>query len=44
MANYKAPKYVEFVEELPVTPTGKIKKYLLRTRAIEDLGLYPNVA
>ena len=39
MANYKAPKHVEFVEDLPVTSTGKIKKYLLRDRAIENLGL-----
>lgn len=39
MANYKAPKYVEFIEDLPVTPTGKIKKHLLRTKAIKNLGL-----
>ncbi len=29
ISNYKVPKYVEFVDELPLGPTGKIQKYLL---------------
>jgi len=32
IAKYKIPKYVEFVRELPKTPSGKIQKYLLKTR------------
>ncbi len=30
MAHFKAPKTVEFVEELPKTATGKLQKYRLR--------------
>ena len=30
MANFKAPRRVEFVADLPKTATGKIKKYVLR--------------
>lgn len=29
-ASYKVPRYVEFVNELPKTPTGKIQRYILR--------------
>ena len=30
VAKYKIPKYVEFVEELPKTASGKIQKFLLK--------------
>lgn len=30
LAHFKAPKFLEFVEALPKTATGKIQKYLLR--------------
>jgi fatty-acyl-CoA synthase len=30
VARYKIPKYVEFVEELPKTATGKIQKFILK--------------
>ncbi|HKY16846.1 MAG TPA: AMP-binding protein, partial [Microthrixaceae bacterium] len=33
MANYKAPRYVELVDELPLNATGKVAKDELRTRA-----------
>jgi len=33
MANYKVPRAVEFVEELPLNPTGKVMKNVLRERA-----------
>jgi len=33
MANYKAPRSVEFLAELPVNATGKVLKYELRARA-----------
>jgi len=29
IAPFKIPRYIEFVKELPTTPTGKIQKYLL---------------
>jgi acyl-CoA synthetase (AMP-forming)/AMP-acid ligase II len=33
MANYKVPRHVEIVDELPTNATGKILKYVLRERA-----------
>jgi crotonobetaine/carnitine-CoA ligase len=30
------PRYIEFVEELPHTPTGRIRKFALRERGITD--------
>jgi acyl-CoA synthetase (AMP-forming)/AMP-acid ligase II len=30
MANYKVPRYVELVEQLPVNATGKVQKFRLR--------------
>jgi len=39
MARYKAPKYVFFVDEYPMTASGKIMKYKLRDMAAESLGL-----
>ncbi len=33
MANYKVPRRVEIVEELPMTPSGKVQKFALRERA-----------
>jgi fatty-acyl-CoA synthase len=39
MARYKAPKYVFFVDEYPMTASGKIMKYKLRDFAKEQLGI-----
>jgi fatty-acyl-CoA synthase len=39
IAHYKVPRYVLFVEEYPMTVTGKVQKYLLRQSAIAELGL-----
>jgi acyl-CoA synthetase (AMP-forming)/AMP-acid ligase II len=33
MANYKVPRVVEFVDELPINATGKVAKDVLRARA-----------
>ena len=35
MANYKVPRIVEIVDELPVNATGKVMKDLLRQRATD---------
>lgn len=35
LASFKIPQYVEFVEEFPYTPTGKIQKQKLRERERE---------
>ncbi|MCA1844463.1 MAG: AMP-binding protein [Actinobacteria bacterium] len=31
---YLVPRYIEFVDELPHTPTGRVQKYLLRQRGV----------
>jgi acyl-CoA synthetase (AMP-forming)/AMP-acid ligase II len=33
MANFKVPRAVEVVDALPVTPSGKVQKFVLRERA-----------
>lgn len=39
IAHYKAPHYVNFIDEYPLTVTGKVQKFVLREQAIEKLGL-----
>jgi fatty-acyl-CoA synthase len=39
IAHYKVPKYIRFVDELPMTVTGKAQKFVMRQRMIEELGL-----
>jgi fatty-acyl-CoA synthase len=39
IAHFKVPRYVVFVEEFPMTVTGKVQKYRLREAAVEELGL-----
>jgi len=36
LASFKLPEYVEFVDDFPYTPTGKIQKQKLRDREQED--------
>lgn len=38
MARYKAPKYVWFIDEFPLTGSGKIQKFKLREMAAEWLA------
>jgi len=38
IAHYKIPRHVRFVEEFPMTVTGKIQKFLMRQQMIEELG------
>jgi len=33
LAPYKYPRWIEFVEELPKTATGKLQRFKLRERA-----------
>jgi long-subunit acyl-CoA synthetase (AMP-forming) len=37
MANYKAPRYVEIVDALPLNATGKVVRYELRERAAKTV-------
>jgi fatty-acyl-CoA synthase len=39
IANYKIPYYVKFVDEYPMTASGKIQKFKLREMAIKELQL-----
>ncbi len=39
IAHYKIPRYVKFVDEFPMTVTGKIQKFLMREQMIEELCL-----
>ena len=39
IAHYKVPRYVQVVDEFPMTVTGKIQKYKMREQAIAELGL-----
>jgi fatty-acyl-CoA synthase len=37
IAHYKVPRYIRFVEEMPMTVTGKAQKFMMRERMIEEL-------
>jgi fatty-acyl-CoA synthase len=39
IAHYKVPRYIRFVEEVPMTVTGKAQKFVMRERMIEELKL-----
>jgi fatty-acyl-CoA synthase len=39
IAHFKVPRYVEIVDQLPRTVTGKIRKHVLRDQGIERFGL-----
>ncbi|WP_063996978.1 AMP-binding protein [Bradyrhizobium sp.] len=39
IAHNKIPRYVEFVDEFPMTVTGKIQKFLMRDEVEQRLGL-----
>jgi fatty-acyl-CoA synthase len=39
IAHYKIPRYVKFVDEFPMTISGKIQKYKMREISIKELSL-----
>jgi fatty-acyl-CoA synthase len=39
IAHQKIPRYVEFVDEFPMTATGKVQKFIMRQRVEERRGL-----
>jgi fatty-acyl-CoA synthase len=39
LAYFKVPHYVRFVDEFPMTVTGKVQKYLMREAMAGELGL-----
>jgi fatty-acyl-CoA synthase len=38
VASFKIPRHVLFVDEFPMTPSGKVQKVKLRAQALEQLG------
>jgi fatty-acyl-CoA synthase len=40
IAHYKVPRYVRFVDEFPMTVTGKIQKFVIRDQVQRDLNLH----
>ena len=39
IAHYKVPRYICFVDDFPLTVTGKIQKYVMRDEMTRQLGL-----
>lgn len=39
IAHYKVPAYIRFVDDFPMTVTGKIQKFVMRDVMVEELGL-----
>ncbi|MGC2108149.1 MAG: AMP-binding protein [Candidatus Korobacteraceae bacterium] len=39
IARHKIPRYIKFVEEFPITISGKIQKFRMREMATRELGL-----
>ena len=39
IAHYKIPRYIRFVEEYPMTITGKVQKFAMRDKMVEELDL-----
>jgi fatty-acyl-CoA synthase len=39
IAHYKVPRYIRFVDELPMTVTGKPQKFVMREAMVRELGL-----
>lgn len=39
ISRQKIPRYFQFVESYPMTGSGKVQKFVLRERAIKELGL-----
>ena len=39
IAHFKVPRYIRFVDEFPMTVTGKVQKFKMREQSIDELGL-----
>ncbi|HVB66606.1 MAG TPA: AMP-binding protein [Acetobacteraceae bacterium] len=40
IAHYKVPRHIRFVDDFPMTVTGKVQKYLMRERMTAELGVH----
>jgi fatty-acyl-CoA synthase len=43
IARFKVPRYIKFVDEFPMTVTGKVQKFKMRDAAVAELGLDESV-
>ena len=39
IAHYKVPRHIQFVDEFPMTVTGKMQKFIMREKMTEALGV-----
>jgi fatty-acyl-CoA synthase len=39
IATFKIPRYWRFVDEFPMTVTGKVQKFRMRETSVAELGL-----
>jgi fatty-acyl-CoA synthase len=39
IAHFKIPRFVKFVDQFPMTVTGKVQKFVMREKMIEELDL-----
>jgi fatty-acyl-CoA synthase len=39
IAHYKVPRYIRFVDEFPLTVSGKVQKFVIREQMIQELKL-----
>jgi fatty-acyl-CoA synthase len=39
IAHFKVPRYIRFVDEMPMTITGKVQKFAMRDRMVDELNL-----
>jgi fatty-acyl-CoA synthase len=44
IATYKIPRFWKFVEDFPMTVTGKVQKFRMREMAVAELGLHAAAA
>ncbi|MCY4563828.1 MAG: AMP-binding protein [Gammaproteobacteria bacterium] len=40
IAHYKIPSCIRFVEDFPMTVTGKFQKFVMRQQTVEELGIH----
>ncbi len=38
LAHFKVPRYIRFVDAVPMTVTGKVQKYVMREQMAEELA------
>ena len=39
IAHYKVPRHIRFVNDFPMTVTGKMQKFIMREKMISEIGV-----